>query len=255
MSKAQFPGRIVVESTARKAAAFVADLVRSIICQTVGDGGSCSVALVGGTTPHALYQLLAGSAVTDAVPWQDVDIYFGDERDVPHDHVDSNFHMAQRALLDHIPVDPARVYPMPADCGDLERAAARYEQLIRGNIPDCGGETPRFDLILLGMGGDGHTVSLFPFTDVLDETERLVVSHFIPVLGRERMTFTFPLINAAHNVLLLVTGEDKAEAVAALLGDDEKARSRLPVSRVHPTDGTLAMALDSAAARLTNLRA
>lgn len=255
MSKAQFPGRIVVESTIRKAAAFVADLVRTIICQAVGDSGSCSVALVGGTTPHALYQLLARSAVTDAVPWQDADIYFGDERDVPHDHVDSNFHMAQRTLLDHVPVDPARVHPMPADCGDLERAAARYEQLVRKNIPAGGGDIPRFDLILLGMGGEGHTASLFPFTDVLDETERLVVSHFIPVLGRERMTFTFPLINAARNILVLVTGEDKAEAIAALVGDDEKARRKLPVSRVRPADGRLVMALDAAAARLTNLRA
>jgi len=256
MSEAQFPGKIVVKSTLEQVTEYVADLLESIVSEAVAKRGSCSVALAGGTTPHALYRLLAGRTACGRTPWQDVDIYFGDERDVPHDHVESNFHMAQRALLDHVPVDPGRIYPMPADYGDdLEAAAGRYEQLIREKVPAGNSGIPGFDLVLLGVGGDGHTASLFPFTDALDETERLVVSHFVPVLGRRRMTFTFPLINAARNVVVLVTGEDKAEAVAALLGYDQEARRRLPIARARPADGNLVMALDAAAARMTGLKA
>jgi len=228
----------------------VADMVHMIICESVSKTGSCKIALAGGTTPHALYRELAGEVVSCEVPWQGVDVFFGDERDVPHDHVESNFHMAQRALLDHVPVSPGRVHPMPADSDDLDAAAERYEQLIRTTVSAVSDGIPSFDLILLGMGGDGHTASLFPFTDALKETNRLVVSHFVPVLGRRRMTFTFPIINAARNIVALVTGADKAEAISILMGDDEEARADLPFSMIRPTCGELFLALDITAARL-----
>ena len=250
MSESQFPARVVVEQTTQGATEFVADLVRMIICESVSNTGSCKIALAGGTTPHALYRQLARDVINSEVPWQDVDIFFGDERDVPHDHVESNFHMAQRALLDHVPVSPGRVNPMPADGQDLHAAAEKYEQLIRATVPaGCDG-IPGFDLILLGMGGDGHTASLFPFTDALAETRRLVVSHFVPVLGRRRMTFTFPMINAARNIVALVTGADKAEAISILMGDDEEARADLPFSMIKPTSGEFFLAMDLSASRL-----
>jgi 6-phosphogluconolactonase len=250
MSELQYPTRVVVHETAQGATEYVADLVRQIICQSVADSGSCSIALAGGTTPHALYKELAREGVSSPEPWQDVDVFFGDERDVPHDHVESNFHMAQRALLDHVPVSPGRVHPMPADGDELEAAAERYEQIIRDKVPPGSDGTPCFDLILLGMGGDGHTASLFPLTEALSEAERLIISHFVPVLGRRRMTFTFPLINAAKNVVSLVTGPDKAQAISVVMGPDEDARAALPFSRICLTSGEFCLAMDASASRL-----
>ena len=250
MSESQFPARVVVEETAQGATEFVAALVRRIICESVSDTGSCKIAFAGGTTPHALYRQLAREVVSCEVPWGGVDVFFGDERDVPHDHVESNFHMVQRALLDHVPVSPGRVNPMPADSEDLHGAAEKYEQLIRQTVPAGSDGIPSFDLILLGMGGDGHTASLFPFTDALAETERLVISHFVPVLGRRRMTFTFPIINAARNIVALVTGADKAQAIFTLMGDDEEARADLPFSMIRPISGKFILAMDHTASRL-----
>jgi len=252
MSESQYPTRKEVRKTAQGATEFVADLVRQVIRQAVAENGSCSIALAGGTTPHALYKQLASEGVSSDVPWPDVDVYFGDERDVPHDHVESNFRMAQRALLDHVPIDPGRVNPMPADSAQLDAAAERYEQLIRDKVDALCDGVPSLDLILLGMGGDGHTASLFPFTDALKETERLVISHFVPVLGRRRMTFTFPLINAARNIVALVTGADKAEAIAAIMGGDQEARRDLPFSMIRPVRGEFCVAMDAAAHRLVD---
>jgi 6-phosphogluconolactonase len=250
MSVFQFPARVEIEQTAEGATEFVADMVREIICQSVSDTGSCNIAFAGGTTPHLLYRQLARDAVSCEVPWDGVDVFFGDERDVPHDHVESNFCMVQRALLDHVPVSPGRVHPMPADSDDLSGAAEKYEQVIRKILPDGGVGIPCFDLILLGMGSDGHTASLFPFTPALGETERLIISHFVPVLGRRRMTFTFPLINAARNIVALVTGADKAQTILTLMGDNEEARAELPFSMIRPSSGEFVLVMDRPAAHL-----
>jgi len=246
--------KVLVENTAVEAMALAAELFKSAVCQAVSDRHVCNIALAGGTTPHALYHQLAETGASGDMPWADVEIYFGDERDVPHDNVESNYHMVQTTMLDHVPVTPDRIHPMPADVGDLDAAAAQYESIIRRNIPAEPGSPPRFDVILLGMGADGHAASLFPGMDALDETNKLVTACFVPVLGRYRMTFTFPLINAAHTVLLLVTGADKAEAVATLLGDDTAGRGRLPAARICPR-GSYVMVLDAPAARLTSLKA
>ena len=229
-----------------------AELFKQAVCQAVADRRVCNVALAGGTTPHDLYQKLAADVYDCDVPWASVNVFFGDERDVPHDHVDSNYHMAQRSLLDNAPIPPEQVNPMPADAEDLDAAAVEYEQIVRRIV---GGEpTPQFDLILLGMGGDGHTASLFPRTDALSESHKLVVSQHVPVLGRNRMTFTYPLINAARHVMFLITGEDKADAVAAVLGDDKRARKEIPAAHVNPVDGKLTIVLDAAAARKAGLK-
>ena len=245
---------IVVKPTAEEATWIATEMVKQIICDAAADDSLCQIALAGGTTPHGLYLMLAGAALSGEVPWHNVEIFFGDERDVPQDHVESNYRMAQQTLLDHVPIQPGRIHPMPGDADQLDEAAANYEAAIRRIVPPChDGHLPAFDLILLGMGGDGHTASLFPGTDVLDEQEKLVEAYFVPVLGRHRMTFTFPLINAAKNVVLLVTGADKAGAVAALLSDDDDRRP-LPAARVEPTHGKLSIVLDAAAAQQAGLR-
>ncbi|MCJ7543115.1 MAG: 6-phosphogluconolactonase [Phycisphaerae bacterium] len=253
MAKMEHHARVIVERTAEQATAAAANLFKTIVCEAVGQRHRAHVALAGGTTPHALYQKLAADATSGEVPWREVEVFFGDERDVPQDHVESNYHMAQRVLLDHVPIDPSRVHPMPADAQDMQAAAEQYEATIRKAVPAEGGHVPRFDLVLLGMGGDGHTASLFPNTDALKEHHRLVYAGFVPVLGRNRMTFTYPLINAARNVMFLVTGGDKAEAVLGVLGDSDEIRKQLPAAAVKPTNGCLIMVLDSAAARLTGI--
>jgi 6-phosphogluconolactonase len=245
--------KVVVEKTAEDATAFAVGMFKAIVCETVGKKDLCQIALAGGTTPHALYQLLAQGATSGEVPWRKVEVFFGDERDVPQDHVESNYRMVQRTLLDHVPIDPPMIHPMPADAENLDAAADNYEQTIRRRVPAGPAGLPRFDLILLGMGGDGHTASLFPGTPLLGERKKLVASHFVPVLGRNRMTFTFPLINAAGNVMLLVTGADKAQAVLGILGDSPEIRSQLPAASVAPVDGMLMLILDVAAARLAGI--
>jgi len=246
--------KVIVEPTEDHAAATAGQLFKTIVCQAVAEKGTCCAAFSGGTTPHKLYQSLACSAVTGEVPWEQVELFFGDERDVPQDHTDSNYHMVQRTLLDHVPIDPRRVHPMPADRDQLDTAAAEYEQVIHSIVPAGDDGIARFDLILLGMGQDGHVASLFPATPALDEQKKLVAAHYVPALGRWRMTFTFPLINAARQILLLVTGNDKAQAVADILSGDPARSESLPASRIAPRDGVLFMVLDAAAARLSGLR-
>ncbi|MCK5113294.1 MAG: 6-phosphogluconolactonase, partial [Phycisphaerae bacterium] len=190
---------------------------------------------------------LAERAVTDGVPWPKVQVFFGDEHDVSHDDIDSNYHMVQRTLLDHTPINWEHVHPMQGDAANLELVASEYEQTVRKLVKPGEDGIPQFDLIMLGMGGDGHTASLFPGHPVLDESKRLVVSCHIPVLGRNRITFTYPLINAAQNILLLVTGDDKAEVVKRVFQNSDQS---LPSARVAPKHGTFHIVLDVAAARL-----
>ena len=247
--------QILIEPTCREATQLAAELFGGIVCQAVSERGICHVALAGGTTPHGLYQLMAASDNIDQLPWDRVEVFFGDERDVPHDYVESNYGMIQRTLLDHVPIDLSRVHPMGADSDDIAQAAADYERTIRETVPEGDGGVPQFDLVLLGMGGDGHTASLFPAGEALDVYDRLVTSCFVQVLGRSRMTLTFPLINAAKNIILLVTGADKAEAVADLINGAEDDKARLPVAKVCPTGGKLLAIFDAPAARLTGMRA
>ncbi len=254
MSPLRENAKIIVEPTVEAATLEAANLVKTIICESVSRNGLCRVALAGGTTPRALYRVLSETGMTDEVPWGKVEIYFGDERDVPLDDIESNYNMVQRALLDHIPIHPLSVHPMRADMEDLHKAAAEYEQEIRtafGSGPD---EIPRFDLILLGVGADGHTASLFQGTEVLAEREKLVAACNVPVLGRWRMTFTYPLINAAKTVLMLVTGADKSHVVAGLFSENPSDAENLPAGGVALNDGTCFVVLDAPAGRGAGLR-
>jgi 6-phosphogluconolactonase len=212
------------------------------------------MALSGGTTPVHLYEHLAGPQQIEAIPWQNAQIFFGDERDVSPDQPDSNYRRAEEALLGRVPVRFENVHPMPADATDLDLAARQYADLITQIVPPGPGGVPAFDLILLGVGGDGHTASLFPGTPALDEQKKLVVAQYVPVLGRHRMTFTYPLINAADVILFLITGMDKAEAVAQVLSSDPNEVQKLPAGCIQPSRGKIIYVLDAEAASRTQYR-
>ena len=244
MGSAEILVELAPETAAHRAAQWVAD----IIAQRVNESGQCYIALCGGTTPAELYRRLAAAPLAEEIPWSHVHIFFGDERDVPQDHVENNYRLVSKTLLDHVPVPLEQVHPMPADCRDLADGARQYEDLIRRLLPAGSGDLPVFDLIHLGLGQEGHTASLFPDTPALLERDRLVTAQFVPVIGRNRMTFTYPLINAARNVMFFVTGGDKARAVGAVLSDDPDRKAQFPAGGVQPTNGRLIFVLDRAAA-------
>jgi 6-phosphogluconolactonase len=240
---------IIVEDSPTAAAEAAAVRIAALIGERAGSGNECHLALCGGTTPGETYRRLASSPLAEHIPWDKVHVFFGDERDVPQDNVENNYRLVSKTLLDHVPVPLSRIHPMPADCRDLAAAAEQYENLIRRIVPAESGDVPRFDLILLGMGSEGHTASLFPDTPALQERRRLVAAQYVPVIGRNRMTFTFPLINEARCVMFLVTGADKAAAVSGVLLGDEQTRARYPASSVRPTRGQLVWVLDAAAGK------
>jgi 6-phosphogluconolactonase len=203
----------------------------------------CAVALAGGSTPKALYKLIADRAERDSelqrLAWARVHFFLGDERCVPPEHPDSNYGMARSTLLAHDLVPVANLHRVHTELLPGE-AAKEYEQQLRERFRV---QEPRFDLILLGMGPDGHTASLFPQTTALQERERLVVANHVAKLDADRITFTLRTLNAAESVLFLVAGEDKREAAKAVLVD----RAPLPAGQVHP-QGSLDWFLDESAA-------
>lgn len=210
--------------------------------------GRFAVALSGGSTPRSLFALLADEPYRDRVPWDRVEVFWGDERWVPPTHPDSNYRLAREALLDHVPIPPERIHPIPAGEGDPAAAAAAYEaELARvlGGVP--GGPPPALDLVLLGLGADGHTASLFPGTAGLAERRRWTVAHQVPQLRTWRVTLTWPVLNHAAQLLVLVVGADKAAALQAVLEGPEDVR-RWPAQGIRPEGGRLAWLVDRAAA-------
>lgn len=206
-------------------------------------GTPCTIALSGGSTPKRLYELLAKPPFRDSVRWDHLELFFGDERSVPPDHQDSNYRMAREAMLSQVPVQAHR---MPAETGDAEA----YERLVRERIGETRDGVPVFDLVLLGMGGDGHTASLFPGTAALGERGRLVVMNEVPQMKTRRMTFTYPLINAARRVWVLAPGADKRDRVKECLDALAKATGErpYPIVGVRPTHGELIWWLDEGSA-------
>lgn len=191
--------------------------------------GIFRVALSGGSTPRQVYPLLLEGPRARTVDWSRVEFFWGDERAVPPDHPESNFGVAYRMLIAHLPgVRNDRIHRMAAEADDLDGAAMSYESEIRLAFGARGNGPPQFDLVWLGMGRDGHTASLFPGSDALDEWDRWVVGTWAPAPEAWRMTMTYPLINAAREVLFVVTGADKAETIAAIRDGD----TELPAARV-----------------------
>lgn len=207
--------------------------------------GRFAIALSGGRTPGGLYGLLAtDDGFRSQVAWARTHVFWSDERHVPPDHPDSNYGMVREALLDHVPLPTANVHRVRAEEGDATHAAALYEEDLRGFFGVEGADLPRFDLVLLGLGPDGHTASLFPGTAALEETNRLVVATQGPALAADRITLTLPVLNHAACVMFLVSGAEKATAVHTVLEDRRK--SLLPAQRVRPA-GRLVWLLDKAA--------
>ncbi len=212
--------------------------------------GSFSVALAGGSTPRRLHALLAeaeGRGPGDRIDWTKVHCFWGDERHLPPDHPESNYRMARETLLSKIPVPEANVHRIRGEEPDAARAAALYEQELARHFGLPHGARPRFDLVLLGLGSDGHTASLFPGSDAIWETVRLVAAPWVEKLGTHRITLTPPVLNGAAEVLFLVCGAEKAPALHAVLEGEERP-DELPAQIVRPSRGRLAWFLDRAAA-------
>jgi 6-phosphogluconolactonase len=219
--------------------------------EAVRGRGRFSVALSGGSTPEALYRLLAAEdgGFRPRVPWGQAYFFWGDERHVPPDHPNSNCRMAYEAMLSRVPVPPGNVHRIPAENPDAAEAAAKYAETLRRFFDAAAGRFPRFDLVLLGMGSDGHTASLFPGTDAVHERARLVAAPWVEKLGAHRITLTVPVLNAAASAIFLVSGEGKAEALRAVLEGPHRP-DRFPAQLVRPRDGRLLFLVDRAAARL-----
>lgn len=213
--------------------------------------GRARIAISGGSTPKAAFALLADPAQPwrARMPWEKLDLFWVDERCVPPDHADSNYRMTREAMLDHVPLKPEQVHRME---GELEpaAAAARYESELRNSLRLEGAESPRFDLLQLGMGPDGHTASLFPHTDALHEMGRLVTAnHVETVKDSWRITLTWPVINHADSVFFLIGGADKAQVLHDVwMGANDP--ERLPSQLIWPSSDILTLVLDEAAAAL-----
>ncbi len=210
--------------------------------------GHFTVALSGGSTPKALYALLAEPQFSRYIDWSKVYFFWGDERAVPPEDDDSNYRMAKLALFDLVDVPAGNIYRMYGE-SDPKEAAADYERRLVEFFNQRDDGKVAFDLLLLGMGDDGHTASLFPHTAALDETEKLVVANFVPKLDTWRITLTTTSINAAHHILFLVSGASKAGVLHEVLEGARQARE-LPSQVINPVEGQLIWLLDEAAARL-----
>ena len=196
--------------------------------------GRMTVAFSGGSTPKHLYSLLASPDYKNRIPWNNVEVFWGDERCVPPDHSESNFRMAQEALLSKIKIPPENIHRMRGE-QEPQVAAAEYEKGLQKIFGLNSGALPRFDLILLGIGEDGHTASLFPDGEALNETKHLVLAPFVGQLNSYRLTLSLPVLNNAANVWFLVAGSSKAGAVKQAFSSS----SDLPAAKVQPVNGKL----------------
>ena len=224
-----------VRDSADAVAREAANRIVVIVGDAIERRGVARVALSGGSTPKRVYPLLLEPARRDAIDWSAVELFWGDERAVPPDHPESNFGVAYGMLISHLPgVRPERVHRMQAEASDLDGAALAYETELRLAFGARGDAPPAFDLIWLGMGADGHTASLFPGSAALGETRRWAVANWAPAQEAWRMTLTFPVLNAARETIFVVTGADKAEALARVrAGDAELPAGRIAGSGVH----------------------
>lgn len=203
-----------------------------------------SVALSGGNTPRCVYEVLAGNEFKDKINWRFVHIFFGDERPVPPDDPASNYGMARASLISRVPIPDSNVHPTPG-AGDPQENARIYEQELRSYF--TGSAFPRFDLVLLGMGEDGHTASLFPRSEAIFEKAAWVVANWVAQLNEFRITLTAPAINSAAEILFLVTGGSKASRLAAVLNGSFQP-DLLPAQLIKPDQGELIWMVDKAAA-------
>ena len=205
-----------------------------------------TVALSGGNTPRSIYSLLA-EKYAHALFWDEIFIFFGDERHVPPNDPDSNFRMASESLLSRVPIPAKNVHRIQAEV-DARMAADQYQATLREFFSLQNGALPRFDLVMLGMGEDGHTASLFPGTAALEETSRTVVANHVEKLQTDRITLTFPVLNAAAEVMVVIAGKNKARVIQDIVNSPQE--SLYPIQRVHPKEGRLLWLVEQEAAGL-----
>lgn len=240
-------GTMVVVADGDELARIAAETLVSTIAEAAGEQRSAVIALSGGSTPKKMGVLLSRPDFASRVHWDHVQVFWGDERWVPVADSESNAGEALRGFLEKVPVPSGNVHLWDTDLGmDEVDAADSYERLIRlvtGEIE----ATPRFDLVFLGMGDDGHTLSLFPGTEAIHEEHRLVTSNYVPKLDTTRLTFTPVLANAARSIVFLVGGAGKAETLHQVLDGDIDV-DVTPSQIIHPTDGSLVWLIDDAAA-------
>jgi 6-phosphogluconolactonase len=215
--------------------------------------GAFSVSLAGGKTPKALYSLLVTDpALRSQVPWDKIQLFFGDERHVPPDHPDSNFRMATEAMISKSPMKPGQVTRIKGEYPDAGQAALEYEKALREYFKLKDGEYPRFDLVLVGMGNEGHTLSLFPGTKALHADGRIAVRNWVGKLYAERITLTAPAASNAVQVIFMVTGADKAPALKAVL-EGPFEPEQLPAQLLQPKNGKLLWLVDAAAGSMLSI--
>jgi 6-phosphogluconolactonase len=220
--------------------------------EAVAQRGRFTIALSGGSTPRNLFNLLATNA-RNVLPWDRTFFFWGDERHVPPTDPDSNFRMAEEAMLSKIPVAAGNVFRIVAENPDADAAAEAYEQTLRKFFQLEPGQFPIFDLILLGMGPDGHTASLFPNSAGLQEKSRLVIANWVEKLKTSRLTLTLPALNAARCVAFLVSGTDKATVLKTVLEEDAPGE-QYPSKLIRPSNGKLIWLVDRAAASALSTR-
>jgi 6-phosphogluconolactonase len=235
-----------ISPTPAEVAKAAAELFTTAVINAVSARGVARVAISGGTTPKAMFALLAAEPFAFQIPWDKLDRFWVDERCVPPDNTDSNYRMTREALLSKVPLPADRIHRMEGELAP-EVAAARYESTIRNAFRLEGAQTPTFDLILLGMGDDGHTASLFPHTEGLNDLTHIVIANHVPQKDTWRITLTSPVINQGREVAFLIEGAAKAQVLHdVLLGPFQP--DTYPSQIIRPASGRLTLLLDSAAA-------
>jgi 6-phosphogluconolactonase len=229
-------------------AAAGAHLFATVAAAAVAARGVARIAISGGNTPKAMFALLAdpGQPYFAQVPWDRLHLFWVDERCVPPTHQESNYRMTNEAMLSHVPLPASQVYRMEGEL-DPEVAASRYEATLRAAFRLEGAELPTFDLVLLGMGDDGHTASLFPHTDALGETRRIVIANHVPQKDAWRVTLTWPVIDRGREVAFLIEGAGKAQVIYDVFLGTYDPQSK-PAQLIRPESGKLTLLLDAAAA-------
>ena len=251
-TKDRHTGELRVYGDAEHLAVAAAELFVSAAAESMGARGRFRVALSGGSTPRRVYQLLATDAFSRRVDWEHVDVFWGDERYVPADDPESNYRMTAEALLRHVPLPTANVHRMMTELSPPQAGAEAYEKTIRESFGE-GHSVPRFDLIYLGLGTNGHTASLFPNSPALEETSRLVLADFVAAVKQWRISMSAALLNRGRTVAFLIAGQEKAPVLhEVLLGPRDP--KRLPAQLIAPEGRLLWLVDETAAAQLTSKR-
>jgi 6-phosphogluconolactonase len=227
-------------------AQYAANIFVNAAKQAVKERGVFRVAMAGGSTPKTLYALLVSEPFRSQLSFDKMQLFFGDDRHVPPDHPDSNYRMVSENFVSKTPIRPEQVFRMKTELQDTEKAALEYEQTLKTQFALKPGELPRFDLMMLGMGNEGHTLSLFPATTALRDNGRLVVRTWVGKLYTERITCTAPVANNSAAILFMIAGADKAPALKAVL-EGPYEPDQLPTQYIKPANGKLIFLVDSAA--------